>query len=428
MLSTACSSTPSTGRGHRWCSASARSVRAGTFPMTVSRENGSATVKAVATTTEPDQLVDAVPSPDQAPDGTLRRIRDGARGGGGVWRLVSVNCNGALSIGSQPVTVDIMRSSGAACVFENRFVPEGSITIEKVTRGGVGTLGFLIASEAEPPGSTGRSATTVREAEPVTATGVPARALPLGPLRDPGVEPRPTANGATVDARVGRLRRRPEAVRPGPGRSSSSPLSTLTSRAIRQRAREASSRPPEPSPTPSPSPPPPGPRPEPATGVADLVITKRPLRRRYPAGRLVGFELTVRNVGGSRPGTSRSSIVRGREPATLLAPERAAGSRDDRALLASRIGTLEPGNRARVLVRVRATTARSLVNLAVVDSSTQETRLRNNLPPARVRVVVVGAPRDGCASAAGRGTDGPGRSTSLALLTRREGSSPRRAS
>ena len=130
------------------------------------------------------------------------------------------------------------------------------------------------------------------------------------------------------------------------------------------------------------------------------MITKRPLRRVTRPGRLVGFELTVRNVGGIA--AQDVAIVDRPRPGTghIASARTSSGSCDDRALLACRIGTLEPGTRARVLVRVRATTARSLVNLAVVGSSTRETRLRNNLARARVRVVVVGEPRDGCASGA----------------------------
>ena len=315
-------------------------------------------------------------------------------------------------------------------VFENRFVPDGSITVEKVTRGGVGTSGFLIASQSEPTRQYQQAATTVREDEPVTATGKPARPLALGTYTiqesattsDDGRRwtlESVVCNGELRPFAQGQVTVELTAAAPGP-------RLPLRQRARRRRAAAARAPRPTPSPAPSPSP---APCAEPSTGVADLVITKRPLRR-VSAARAAR---RLRDHGPQRGGSRRttSSIVDRPRPRDRPHRERqrepAAAATTGHCCVPHRHPrTRHPRQRSRARARHHVALSGEL---AVVGSSTQETRLRNNLARARVRVVDVSEParpvRLGEPGGDGRaGARSPG----LALLTRRAGSSPRRAS
>jgi uncharacterized repeat protein (TIGR01451 family) len=392
--------------------------RAGTFPMTV-REVGGDSFPAIATTTRPDQLVDAAGSPFELGPGKYVVSEALPEVSGGQWRLTSINCNGSPIVGAQSATVEIKASMGAACVFENRFFPEGSITIDKVTRGGVGATGFLIVSESEPDRQYQQSATTLEEDEPVTAKGRPAQALPLGTyvIQESSTGAAEggrwtlesvVCDGALKPFEQGQVVVELTAANPDLACRFVNVLVTVPP------SRPSAPRPPQP-PEPVPPQPLPAPGPEPSAGVADVVVTKRPLRRATRAGQLVGFEITVRNAG--EIAARDVSVVDRPRPGTgqIATASASRGSCDDRALLACSVGTLEPGASARVHVRVRATASPSMVNVVVVGSSTQETRIRNNVAQGRVRVVDAGGVLDRCASS---GRAGEGRATLRARATR----------
>ncbi|MCU0313921.1 MAG: DUF11 domain-containing protein, partial [Solirubrobacteraceae bacterium] len=98
----------------------------------------------------------------------------------GTWRLTRVTCNGQDQANTNPVRLTLVSGQGTVCVYENTFVPNGSIKLRKTTRGGVGTTGFVITKVDNQGRQLQQSATTTQEGVPVLATGDPSTRLPLG--------------------------------------------------------------------------------------------------------------------------------------------------------------------------------------------------------------------------------------------------------
>ena len=377
--------------------------RAGTFSMTIRPEGGGATRTAVSTTTRAGEVVDAVPSPIRLRPGRYTISEELPEATGGVWRLAAINCDASTQPGPGPVTVEITAQKGSACVFENVFVPEGSITIEKVTRGGVGTFGFLIAAQSTPVREYEQRATTSGEDEPVAAAGDSTRRLALGTYVIRETSTAPDAGGrwalesVVCDGQLepfaqGKVTVELTAEHPD-----------LTCRFVNEHLLLSALPDPRPTPTPTPDPVPvpvplPSPAPEPVT---DLVVSKRALVRSVRVGQRAAFEITVTNAGEAT--AERVVLVdqprRGGQIATASASQ---GSCRERELLACRLGTLAPGASATVRVQVMATGGLVLRNVAVAGSATAENRLGNNRASARVAIVAAIGARDGCTAAGGR--------------------------
>ena len=126
---------------------------------------------------------------------------------------------GARSTAS--ITVTLPQRGGTVCTFVNRFIPDGRITIRKVTQGGTATATFYVEPQpqTEPPRRFVQQATTTAPDTPATAGPVEptdsTRRIPLGtytiqelaPFADngtwdltavvcDGVQPEPAAAGA----------------------------------------------------------------------------------------------------------------------------------------------------------------------------------------------------------------------------------------
>ena len=209
-------------------------------------------------------------------------------------------------------------------------------------------------------------------------------------------------DGRPVDARVGRLQRGAEAVRPRAGdrradRAAPGPRLPLVNVPV-----EVLPRPPEPSPTPSPSRPfavagplartldggrRPGDHqaPAPARHAARAVRRLRAHGPQRRGDRGAGRRDRRSSTAGDRPHRERQGEQRElRRPGTAGVPHRHPRTGHPRPR--SRAGARHHG-------ALSGEPRRG-------GSSTRETRLRNNFARARVRVVVVGEPRDGCASGA----------------------------
>ncbi len=166
---------------------------------------------------------------------------------------------------------------------------------------------------------------------------------------------------------------------------------------------------PEPGPTPTPTPPEPVPVPVPEPVPApkpELVIAKRALRASVRLGRTAVYRITVRNTGA---GTADDVVVADRPGpnAQLVSARPSQGSCDERTpTMICRLGTIEPGGRASIRVRVRATGTPVMGNLAVLGSGTLESALSNNVAFARMRVRDVGGVLGRCFS--GSAASAPG--------------------
>jgi uncharacterized repeat protein (TIGR01451 family) len=350
----------------------------GAFPFRVRNEDGDTVGRSTATTTEPRQVTDATPNPLDLDAGTYRISERLPVTRGGRWHQVAVTCNAdrrEIATG-RSAAVTISAGEGAACVFENRFVPRGSITILKRTRGAAGTTGFVISPVADPTKQYTQTATTRRAGGIALAKGDSLRRLRLGRYVIQETETsspdkgRWTLLAAICSDRLKAFDQGQIVVR----------LTTKRPHAacafINAFTPDVDPVPPEPPTPPNPSPPPP---------ETDLVLTKRALRSPVNFGRIATFEITVRNTGD----VAAEQVVVADDPgpnAQLVSATPSQGGCNEATPVICRLGTIPAGGRATIRVRVRAVGSGTIDNVAVTGSSTAETRTDNNVDRASVRV------------------------------------------
>ena len=370
----------------------------GQFGYTVTPVPGPGRIHhATATTTQPNIAVDAQPSLLDLAPGRYRISESPPASSSGEWRLVRVRCDGASRPTAQPVEVNIPAGGAVACTYINAFVPKGSIALAKITEGGTGTASFLIFPAHGAGAQYRESATTTTPA--VAATAAPDTAtdatdhLPLGAYwiveQSPAGGPAggwtlTTANcgGVLVPFAQGAVE-----VKLTPAHPSLRCVYTDT----------LSATPPAPPPPVNPplvAPPPapvfplvPG---LPAYQLSDLVVTKQASASIVTQGEVVAYRITVKNLGPS----PAQHVVLADQPlghAPFVAVHTSAGHCKARLRTAVPItcglGTLQPGGKVTVTVRLRIETAASeFTNAAVAGTATQEQTLANNLARARVTV------------------------------------------
>ncbi|MGD9958316.1 prealbumin-like fold domain-containing protein [Nocardioides sp.] len=162
----------------------------GTFPFRIDTPGNDVDTE-VTTQTDGDAV--EVATTDGAPPGTFTATETlPADTVAGSWDIDEVTCDGVeqpFVRTGQEVTASraIAADESVDCLFTNRYTPAGSITIRKVTRGGVGTFGYVVTrlpSPRLPEGAQFRqAATTVDPDVTVVATG---DALDGLPVTDPG--------------------------------------------------------------------------------------------------------------------------------------------------------------------------------------------------------------------------------------------------
>jgi uncharacterized repeat protein (TIGR01451 family) len=358
----------------------------GSFGFEVEPVDGGPVEDAAATTETRGIPVLARPSPIELEAGDYFVSEQLPRARGGRWRQVGVNCNAReRAARAEPTRVSITAGRGVACVFANRFVPRGSITILKETRGAGGTTGFVVESRRDPTFEASKTAVTSGEDDVARARGDSTRRLPLGryTIQETGTvsddagrwtlvsvscsgRQRPFAQG---EAEVRLTRQRPRVV----------------CRFVNAFTPDVPPVPPDPDP----DPPQPSPPVVPTSDEADLVVTKRALQRRVPFGEVARFEITVRNNGPDA--AEQVVLVDALGPnAQLVSARPSQGSCNERKPLICRLGSLLAGQEATVRVRVRAVGIPVIDNLAVTGSSTPEASLANNTDRARTRVISEG--------------------------------------
>jgi len=347
-----------------------------TFPFQVEPTGGGTTRHASATTTDPGTPVAADPSPLVLDPGKYTVSEELPDARGGRWRQTAVNCNAVQrrhrGRGAAPVEVTITSNAGVACLFENRFIPRGSITIFKETRGAGGTTGFVIEPVANPEREYTQTATTSGSGDVARARGDSTRRLRLGRyvIQETGTQSTEQGRWALLTASCdGRLRAFDQgqiAIR-------------LTTDNPRVTCRFINAF------TPDVDPVPPNPVEPSAVPETDLVVTKRALQSRVDFGQIARFEITVRNTGD----VTAQQVVVADDPgpnAQLVSARPSKGGCGERLPLICRLGALSPGETATIRVRVRAVGTPTISNLAVAGSATPETRRDNNVDRASVRV------------------------------------------
>ncbi len=370
----------------------------GQFDYTVTPVSGRGSVRlARATTTEPNVAVDAQPSLLNLAPGRYRIGESAPASSGGIWRLVRVRCDGASRSTASPVEVDIPSGGAVTCTFINAFVPKGSIALAKITESGTGTASFLVF----PAHGAGAQ---YRESATTTVPGVAVGATP------------DSVADATGHLPLGAywIVEQPPAGGPASGWT----LTTVSCAGVlvpfAQGAVEVKLTPAHPrlrcvytdtfSATPPPPPPPinpplvePPPAPVfplvpglPAYQLSDLVVTKHASASIVTEGDVVAYRITVKNLGPD----PAQHVVLADQPlghAPFVAVQTSAGHCKARLRtvlpITCGLGTLQPGGKVTVTVRLRIETAGSeFTNAAVAGTATQEQTLANNLARARVTV------------------------------------------
>ena len=264
--------------------------------------------------------------------------------------------------------MEITSTTGAACVFENTFVPSGSIGITKVTENGVGTTGFVITALDEPGRHYVKHATTIEPGRPERARGDSTRRIPLGryviqETKTVGVDPDREWHLVTVDC-GGRVRPFQQG-QVEVTLTADSPDRTCRFTNVASEVEPGPPNPqPSPEPTPAPTPVPPSPTPAP-TPLPDLVLSKTAAQRSVRVGQVATFTVVVRNTGDAAAKnvavadqSSRNGQFVGARPSQ--------GSCNERTPLVCRLGTIGAGRRATIRIRMQATSTPAISDYAVV--------------------------------------------------------------
>jgi uncharacterized repeat protein (TIGR01451 family) len=347
----------------------------GTFGFAVDPKAGGDASSASATTSVPGVAVDAAPVLDALVPGDYdvrEKLPDSDRG---AWALTGVTCNDRDRGTDNPVSVTLAAGTGTVCTFENRFTPKGTIRLHKETRAGTGTFGFVINSVGTtPPRRYVQRATTTAENRSVRASGDDTGNLPLGvyEITETASASATTAwrvngaicNGKAVPVAQGAIR---IALTEADPDLDCTFFNELQKPAVLPSTATGGGRQ--------------------STPRADLVLHKRPGRRVIRLGQTVRYLVTVRNRGRA---TARNVVVVEQvgDPKALLSatPKRYRCQRKLRLSPGCVIGTLRPGQTARIVVLVRSRFTGRRPNRAVVSTSTAELNRRNNVARSAVFV------------------------------------------
>jgi uncharacterized repeat protein (TIGR01451 family) len=342
---------------------------------------GGRTHTAQATTTEPNVAADAQPSLLNLAPGRYRIREKPPKPPGGHWRLLKVRCNDTSPSTSRPVEVDVLSGQAITCTFVNVFVPNGSISLAKITEGGVGTAAFLVLPLRQPSVQFHQTATTktpgvAAAAVPTTAADSTAQ-LPLGSYRIVE-QPPPGGGGGWALTEV-----KCDGVLVPFAQGSILLALTRTSSDAHCVFRDTFT--PHPPPPPLPPPPPPPPKP-PAPLLADLVVTKHASAQIVTRGDVVHYRITVTNLGPD----PAARVVLGDQPlgsAAVVGAHTNVGSCKTRLPVICQLGTLKRGAKVTLTIALRVQTGKAtFTNLAVVGTATAERTLANNSATAHVRV------------------------------------------
>ena len=372
----------------------------GTFEFGVRPAEGGAVERSSATTTQPGLPALATPGPLSLDPGNYVIGEGRPSPPGGRWEQVSAICNARTRSATGPITVAISAGRGQVCVFTNRFVPSGSIAIGKVTRGGIGTTGFVVSRIGAPARQYRQSAETRAPGEVAVARGDSTQRLVLGryAIQETGTVPEEDGRWDLLSVNCGGRQR---------AFAQGRVEVELTADNPRMRCRfengfVANPSPPDPGPVPGPEPGPEPPTPRPPAALPELVVTKRPVSPRVRVGGVATFVITVRNEGlvtAEQVVVADAFGARGQ----LVSARPSQGSCTQRVPVICRLGSLAAGAEATIRVRVRAVDTPVIRNLVVVGSASAEGELRDNTARARVGVrprrLPPGLP---CARTAGR--------------------------
>jgi uncharacterized repeat protein (TIGR01451 family) len=306
---------------------------------------------------------------------------------GGRWERRRVLCDGRIvePRGDGRVFVSPSPGTGLVCLWQNEFIPAGSIRVRKVETGATEPVTFTIRPlDADPPVIYEQVADVTREGVPVTAEGDATNRLELGTYDLQETTPggggswrleSVVCNGEPVGSSQGRVRIRLTSAEPDV-------TCTFSDRFSRAQPSGGGGGGGNGGSDPSPH--------------TNLRITKRVRPTSIASGDPARYTVVLRNAGRV---TARDVVVSELQPpsnriVSVDAPKgvRCRGTRPLRCV----VGVLRPDRkltfRATYTTRLRG----RVVNRVAVHTSTAETRLRDN----QARAVLQVAPRQPGACAA----------------------------
>lgn len=345
----------------------------GRFAFGVAPAAGGGGVSTAATTKEAGVAVDVESGPLSLAPGVHAVSETAPATRGGRWALTAVQCDGHDLPPQQPIPVPVASGVGTVCTFTNTFTPLGSLTVAKITEGGVATTGFVISPSAGAPLELHQSATTTRAGVPAVAVGEPARGLELGGYRIQETTPQPAGNGHWELTAV-RCGGQYLPFADGAAEvdlSEARPSTRCTF--VNTHRRTPPTEPSEPlTPTVDPE--------------ADLTITKHALSSHIALGQSAEFRLTVSNSG---PGDAREVAVGDQpsDPSTLVAARTSAGTCRRTLPLVCLLGPIAPSHSESVTVVLRPLHSGTFTNRAIVGEATVERTLAHSVATAHLLVV-----------------------------------------
>jgi hypothetical protein len=370
----------------------------GSFPFVVSGRR-----QAHETLTTRKVGVPVAGTPLQLPPGSYHvRERLPQADAEGSWSVAGVTCNGARRQLSTHASVTVSADKGAFCLFRNRFTPNGSIRIHKITLGGVGTALFTIRTLSGGPRRYAQSATTKHAGRPVLATGNDTTRLALGryaitesaavtPDRKQWVVDHILCDGRPVAAARGQLV--VQLTRANPHIDC-----TAVNRLVSVPPTPTPPTPPPPNPSPPnpgpPNPSPPNPTPLPSPSPKDLVpadgptanlsVTKTVTPKVAHPGERLHYRIVIVNHGPD-PASDvvAAELGSGRQSLQIQSSQgRCIGHHP----ASCRLGTIKPGKRVVITVTSTAGSTGFHTNRVGVVTSTRDPNLANNVASATVIV------------------------------------------
>ncbi len=340
----------------------------GHFGFDIDAAGGGERHTASATTEAEGVAAEADPSPLKLAAGGYRIGETPPDTDAGRWKLESVGCDGDQLPTSQPVEVEVRKREVTDCTFVNRFIPRGQITISKITKGAVGTSGFLVTQQSDDAQQFHQTATTTSAGDPVRATGDETDHLRLGRYTIIDFPPPPNGgewsldyvecNGTAVPFSQGKIEVKLTTKRPRAD-------CTFTNRF---------------DPTP-----PPEPKPEPPAAQANLAIHKTPSTLNAIVGDVISYRLEVSNHGNGA--ADHVTVVdQPQENVKLVSATPSQGSCASSLPLSCDLGTIDAGHSATVTVQLKALYPGPLVNFGVLGTVTHDARLGNASARTEVRI------------------------------------------
>jgi hypothetical protein len=330
----------------------------GSFEFSVEPRGGGADRRAVATTERELEAVDASPPLLGLDPGAYRIVEQQPASEAGRWKLRRVECGGReVPVEAGGVEVTVSAREVETCTFTNRFVPRGSITISKITRGAVGTTGFEVESIRDPEATYRSQATTTAEGVAARAEGEATDRLELGPYAITESPPAPgkgewelvevLCDGKVQPFAQGRIEVR---LRPDDPHRRCTFVNEFHA---------------------EPDPPLPGPQRPDEGAAADLTVSKRLLTANPAAYEVIEYEITVTNEGRGDAGAA-TVVDQPLGPARLVFARPSQGTCQEGLPVVCALGTLAAGQTAVVRVGIISSRPGVLLNRAIAGTASSD--------------------------------------------------------